>query len=483
MRVMYGVGSILGAFVLSSGYASSHVSSPHNSPHNSPQSVPPRTNPLGEPTVPLDARVAKAKTTELVLPTLVNTIVQPLPAIHRISRDASEVPCSPQSWASARRAIDLGIARLRATQSASGGWMVGESVAATDQQQRSLAASTAVTALALKAFAQVDLLPANDETAKKARALVRERLGGSLATFNPDADGGLGNYVASAVTSGLAAVDDPSDRPLIETSVEWLTRQQWDQTEGVSPRMDWFGGSGYGKWGRPDLSNTQLMLDALHDAQVSPDDPAVQRALVFLSRTQNLSATNPATWAQTGPNDGGFVYTPANGGESFSSEAEGEGRYGEKIPTGQPRSLRSYGSMTYAGFKSLLYAGLAADDPRVRAAFDWIRNHWTFAENPGVGLQGYFYYLHALSRALLAARQDVVTDASGVTHSWRDELIAAIVSRQRPDGSWVNDSARWEESNPDLCTIYCLLALEEAIKPVRPASPLNPPAPVPQPKQ
>ena len=139
--------------------------------------------------------------------------------------------------------------------------------------------------------------------------------------------------------------------------------------------------------------------------------------------------------------------------------------------------------MTYAGFKSLLYAGLAADDPRVRAAFDWIRNHWTFAENPGVGLQGYFYYLHALSRALLAARQDVVTDASGVTHSWRDELIAAIVSRQRPDGSWVNDSARWEESNPDLCTIYCLLALEEAIKPVRPASPVNPSAPVPQPKQ
>jgi squalene-hopene/tetraprenyl-beta-curcumene cyclase len=84
-----------------------------------------------------------------------------------------------------------------------------------------------------------------------------------------------------------------------------------------------------------------MMLDALHDARVSPDDPAVQRAMLFVTRTQNLTSTNPAEWAQRGSNDGGFVYTPANNGESFASEDAGEGRYGELIPQGQPRSLRS----------------------------------------------------------------------------------------------------------------------------------------------
>ena len=34
--------------------------------------------------------------------------------------------------------------------------------------------------------------------------------------------------------------------------------------------------------------------------------------------------------------------------------------------------LRSYASMTYAGLKSMIYAGLDRDDPRVKAALDYI---------------------------------------------------------------------------------------------------------------
>ncbi len=328
-------------------------------------------------------------------------------------------------------------------------------------------------------MAQAGHTPLTDASAKRAREFVRSRLDRSGEPFNPDPEGGLGNYVASAVASGLAAVDDPADRPLIETTIEWLTRTQWDQGEGISPRLDWFGGSGYGKWGRPDLSNTQMMLDALHDAGVSPEDPAMERALVFLTRTQNAPGTNQAAWAQAGKGDGGFVYTPANGGESFSSEAAGEGRYGEKVPAGQPHSLRSYGSMTYAGFKSLLYAGLSPSDPRVRAALDWIRTHWTFAENPGVGQQGYYYYVHALARALAASGLEEIVDAAGVHHKWRDELIEALASRRRADGSWVNTAERWEESSPELCTIYATLALEEALKPSNAPAPSPPPGPAP----
>jgi squalene-hopene/tetraprenyl-beta-curcumene cyclase len=127
--------------------------------------------------------------------------------------------------------------------------------------------------------------------------------------------------------------------------------------------------------------------------------------------------------------------------------------------------------MTYAGFKSLLYAGLSKDDPRVRAAFEWIRRHWTFAENPGLGLQGLFYYRHALSRALSAAGEDMITDAQGSPHNWRDELVSALVSSQAANGSWINGASRWDEGDAELCTAYAVLALEEAIKPAQRAAP------------
>ena len=424
---------------------------------------------LAPATIPLDGRIAKDKVTEQDPPVTPDRIVQPLPAIHRVASSSSAVPCSETTFASARAAIERALDRLRATQDASGGWMIANAAAGTDQSHPSLSASTAVSALILKAFAQAGATPSTDPAAAKALALIRHRVRGADGFFAPDPAGGLGNYVASAVVSGLAAVDDAADRPLIEEAVKWLSTTQWDQSEGVSPRMDWFGGSGYGKWGRPDLSNTQMMLDALHDAQVSADDPAVQRALVFLTRTQNNPPTNPVAWAEAGSKDGGFVYTPANGGESFASDAAGEGRSGELIPAGEPRSLRSYGSMTYAGFKSLLYAGLTKDDPRVQAAYTWIRRHWTFSENPGVGQQGYFYFVHAMARALVASGQVEVVDGKGSAHVWRDELVAALVARQLPDGSWVNATTRWEEGDRDLCTAYCVLALEEAIKPTKTA--------------
>ncbi|MEY5061711.1 MAG: hypothetical protein RIS45_1632, partial [Planctomycetota bacterium] len=84
---------------------------------------------------------------------------------------------------------------------------------------------------------------------------------------------------------------------------------------------------------------------------------------------------------------------------------------------------------------------------------------------PGLGQQGYFYYIHAMSRALQASQLKVVADATGKAHDWRSELIAELASRQREDGSWKNTVERWEESNEELATIYALLALQEALKP------------------
>ena len=40
--------------------------------------------------------------------------------------------------------------------------------------------------------------------------------------------------------------------------------------------------------------------------------------------------------------------------------------------------------MTYAGLKSMMYAGLGKDDPRVKAAWGWIQKNYTVDENPGL---------------------------------------------------------------------------------------------------
>ncbi|MFM7260648.1 MAG: hypothetical protein ACKO3W_08600 [bacterium] len=384
-------------------------------------------------------------------------------AVLRVARDAQSAGLDPATFAKAERAISAGLAALARVQTSRGTWFENEEVAPTDMEPRKRASSVAVTAMALKAFAQAPSL-GDAQSAERARRALDAVLADpkALALVR---DGGIGNYVMSAIASGLASVGDADAREGSLRAIGWLREAQWDEGEGVAKTADWYGGAGYGNGKRPDLSNTQMMLDAMHDAGVSADDPAFARALAFLDRTQNRKATNPADWAQAGSGDGGFVYSGANGGESFASDAAGEGRYGEKLAV---QSLRSYGSMTYAGFKSLLYAGLSKDDPRVKDALGWIARNFTFDENPGLGQQGYFYYIHAMARALHASQLNAIRDASGKDHPWRAELIDAIAKRQRDDGTWKNSVERWEESNETLATIYGVLALEEAIKPRTP---------------
>jgi squalene-hopene/tetraprenyl-beta-curcumene cyclase len=407
----------------------------------------------------LDPRIDPAKVGARSLPALPRDVLLPLPPDHRVAVAPHQVPIDTAHWDAAREAITAGITALRRLQHETGGWLVGIDAEPTDAPEKSSPVVVAVTALAIKAVVQADPPPGQTPDLRLAMRVITA----ARAADGSYDSGPLANYVTSAVVSALAAVDHPELEAGLVASAAWLQESQWDQSEGLDPRQDWFGGAGYGKHGRPDLSNTQMMLEALYDAGLSPDEPAFQRALAFLSRGQNLQAVNDADWAS---DDGGFVYTPAGGGESMASEAAGEGRRGELVPAGAPRSLRSYGSMTYAGFKSLLYAGLSPDDVRVRAAFDWIRRHWTFDENPGLGGQGLYYYYHAMSRALRVAQQPVITDTTGTAHNWREELIDAVVARQRPDGTWKNPADRWLEGEPEMATVFALLALEEALKPV-----------------
>lgn len=233
---------------------------------------------------------------------------------------------------------------------------------------------------------------------------------------------------------------------LIGNAEKFLRSLQWDEGEGLESSDTAFGGAGYGKHQRPDLSNTQYLIEALRKAGVKSDDPAIQKALIFVSRTQNLESEHNTTPFSSKINDGGFYYTPAAGGTSQAGSTPDGG-------------LRSYGSMTYAGLKSMIYAGVDQDDKRVKAANEWIRRHYSLKENPGLGQMGLYYYFHTFAKALDTMQVKQFKDAKGHVHDWRSELVDQLANLQQANGSWTNKTERWYEADPNLATAYALLAL------------------------
>jgi squalene-hopene/tetraprenyl-beta-curcumene cyclase len=306
----------------------------------------------------------------------------------------------------------------------------------------------AITALAVTALVKTGM-PADAPA-------VRKGIDSLLRFKQPDGgiyppDSFVSNYETSIALVALAACnqDGRYDEP-IKAAQAFVKGLQWDDGEGKGAADPAYGGAGYGRKGRPDLSNTSFLIEALRSVGTEADDPAIQRALVFVSRTQNLEGShNTLPFPAKNP-DGGFYYTPAAGGESQAGTT----------PEG---GLRSYGSMTYAGLKSMIFAGLTKDDPRVKAAVEWLAKHYTFSENPGLGDAGLYYYFQTAAKALDCLGGETFTDSAGVAHAWRSELSDAILAKQQPDGSWVNTNPRWLEGNPNLVTSYTLLALASCL--------------------
>ena len=273
-------------------------------------------------------------------------------------------------------------------------------------------------------------------------------------------DGGIyssGGHVAAYESClGLVCFDlankaagDGRYDDVVANAEKYIRGTQYNEASGVSRDEEYFGGVGYGAGSgtRPDLSNTQFFVEALREIGADEDDPAIQDALVFVSRCQNLeSENNPVGGSTAKTNDGGFVYT-------FVSEQEN--------PAGQEVSggLRSYGSMTYAGLKSLIYAGLTADDPRVQAATNWIRDNYTMKQNPGLGKRGLYYYYHTAAKCLKTLGMKTFEDKNGVVHDWRRELLETLALAQNVDGSWVNTDRMWMETDANLVTGYVLTVL------------------------
>jgi squalene-hopene/tetraprenyl-beta-curcumene cyclase len=263
---------------------------------------------------------------------------------------------------------------------------------------------------------------------------------------------GLSNYMTSlAIVAFKETNTGGKYDKVIASAGKYVRSLQYD--EGLTEKDPAFGGAGYDKptaKGRPDLSNTQFMVEALLAAGVPKDDPAIKKALVFVGRSQNLkSEFNDQAFATkiAEGDEGGFVYNLADQDNPNSPKRTAEG------------GLRSEGGMTYAGLKSFLYAGVSKDDPRVKAAIAWIRRNYTVTENPGQKDAGLFYYYHTFAKAMDALGEDSFADAKGVKHDWRQELFDELKKRQKPDGSWANSNGAFLENLPELATAFALLAL------------------------
>jgi hypothetical protein len=234
---------------------------------------------------------------------------------------------------------------------------------------------------------------------------------------------------------------------LIKAADAFIRGGQIGALQGKQPADAEYGGIGYGGRSRPDLSNTAFLVDALKSAGAKPGDPALEKALAFVSRCQNLEGPHNTTKYAAKINDGGFFYTPVLDESAQQREANSNG------------GLASYGSMTYSGLKSMIYAGLKKDDIRVKAAIGWIRANYDVASNPGKGQAGVFYYYNTFAKALDALGVDEIEDVKHVKHNWRRDLVEELAKRQKSDGSWVNSDNLWMEGDPNLATAFSLLAL------------------------
>jgi squalene-hopene/tetraprenyl-beta-curcumene cyclase len=342
----------------------------------------------------------------------------------------------PEAFAALNRGLDW----LKAQQATNGVW--------------SDPSFPALTALPLWAMC-VAGRPGDAEAIARAKAFVASCAQPDGGIYVPAAGrrgGGLGTYNTAICMTALYYTGDPAMHRIIQRARAYVADTQLTGDDLYR------GGFGYEKsTGRPyaDLNNTCWALAAMRVTQgVEDTRPAGEKrvdvdweaALAFVERMQ-LTGRNAAT-----NEAGGFLYNLGNPQAGVATNA-----------AGRPL-LRSYGSITYSGLLSLIYAQVARDDPRVVSAVDYARRHWTLDENPGMGQQGLYYYYNIMARALAVAGITELPAATGEGRiRWRDELIAKLIALQRPDGSWANSDNRFWESNPVLATSYSLLALEYAL--------------------
>jgi len=327
-------------------------------------------------------------------------------------------------------------------------------------------AGPAVTAMVVSALLDQKGLDRDNAAVAKAvkYVLSKQQKDGSIH------DGVLENYSTSICLSMLSKLGRDSEvKPAIDKARDYLKKTQWMGAVGPDGKPTdknhvFYGGFGYGKHGRPDGSNSQFSVQALIDSGSDCKDPEIVAAVEFFSRLQGSKYNK--YFGDRIVQDGGAIYATSETKEKLGVPQSMAGEVSEDGVT----KLRTYGSMTYAMFKTYIYAQLENDDPndpRIKDALRWISNNYSLEQNPGMPaetkMQGYFYYIVTFAKALDAdPKRKVVTTADGKEHNWANDLIAKLAAIQSSDGSFVNSADRWLEGDPVVVTAYALTALNAA---------------------
>ena len=268
------------------------------------------------------------------------------------------------------------------------------------------------------------------------------------------------NYGTATALIALATVNRPQDLKYLKAAREFLKKSQFTDKSKID-----FGGIGYGKTGRADMSNLSFSSEALYfteylDKEPFNKDPKAAEKLntmwknmqTFITQCQNLPATNKNDFVSDDPRDfGGFFYRP------------NESKAGDRDDSETKSKLISSASVTYAGLKSMMYSRLDKEDVRVKGALKYLTTNYELDENPGMGLQGLYYYLNVMAKALDAYGTEYLTDNKGVKHQWRKDIIEKVLSLQHKDGYWQNSNGRFYESKHTIAGSQAIVVLKVAM--------------------
>ncbi len=351
-----------------------------------------------------------------------------------------------------------GVTYLLKQQSADGAWR--SDVYATFKD------GTALTPLALLALldaAEAGQNRAESLAARKKAAAWLAKFAQADGTIHPGPDGF--EYPVCTAALSVKALSHPENaehRAARDAWVKYLQERQLNEKLGWKPEDKQYGGWGYcrvlprkpqpNQFAPPliesNLSATLFALDALKAAE-KLDAATAQTAVVFVRRCQNWPLLqphqSPFVWSQY--RDGGFhfIYDDPTRNKAGMAHAD-------------PMLFHSYGSTTADGFRALRLCAQLEDEPRQNAAASWIKHHFRADTHPGEYLKAheinrdavYFYYAASVSRVL----PDL-----GMPDARSAALAAALVKRQRDDGSWANAVELVRENEPIVATSNAVTAL------------------------
>lgn len=280
-------------------------------------------------------------------------------------------------------------------------------------------------------------------------------------------------YTSALSVIALSHADNMTHVKARDAWLEYLLARQLTEENGWTPGDKRYGGWGYypriPKMPAPgqaipaqhllesNLSATVFAVEARAAAgrRDAARDHAAQR---FLLRCRNA--------------DGGFHFI-------YDDPVRNKAGTDGHNPNGEPR-YRSYGSATADGARGLAICEAqfrlrhpnTAECPSVARGgeVDWLVKHFAADRHPGEYLPAfepsrnavYYYYAASVAKAFRALG---VTEVNG--RHWADRLTEALLTKQKPDGSWENDRDQQRENDPLVATAYAVSALAECRRAAR----------------